>query len=1281
MPIPLHSPFSPPLDEAVLNDLRWYLENYIRWPSGPDFDRAERIETEMEGWGRLFFDALFSNLQAIRLWQQFRDRADSYRLLTLDATDYRILRLPWELLADEEGHLFGLGIPVRRRVHKLQAAQPHAFDLPLRVLMIVARPEGENVSFIDPRASARALLDAVEPLGKENVVVEFLHPPTLKSLTERLRSEPPVHVVHFDGHGVYNIELGLGYLLFEGQDGKLDMVDADRLGTLLSRAQTPMMVLDACQSAHADAPDPYSSVAARLIRAGVGSVVAMQYSVLVETSKRFMAAFYQALAQGRTIGAAVDEGRADLLADTHRLTLYQPDGSERRLNLRDWFLPALYQQAADLAPFAGAVLRPTTEAKPASNLRGDFPEPRYGFVGRGRELWRLERLLHDRRIIVLHGFGGQGKTALATEAAAWLTRAGRFVRALFLSFERGGDSDWAVDQLGSLAEGEDFASLEKENRMPALKDALSESPTLIVWDNFESVLTGGNAELSSDALQELLELGADLTDDGSTCLLATTRDPELPHDAFHPSQTAAQLTLRGLEGREALELAGAILDALGHDRPPRPDLERLLNFLGRHPLSILLVVPHLKDYLDVATVIDRFEQLYPGFTEGKAQERNESLDVSLSFSLARLSNTVQTNLPNLGVFAGGTLDFMAQWVTGISPEDWGEVRGELLKVGLMTEEPLLFPWMDFLAETTGQDVPTEMRKTMAQVSYLHFHPTLCPHLRRRLDEAQRAELEERYRQLYHAVSTYLYHADKRNPHEIRAVVLRELPNLRRALELTLAAGDMETAVDFADNLERFLNVFGRWREREAMMAKVEAATKAAGATVEGPLTKEAFLQEGRRGEILLDQGRAQEAEQIFRRLLKRMDIGAAYDSTYYRAITLQRFGRSLKSQGSLHEAETEYRRALEVLAGMDQERSDVRRETGIAHASLADVLMNQGRYVEARKQYEAGLEIAKSQNDRRQEAAVLGNLGTLAMMEGDYPEAQRRFREALERFHALGETRSEAILWHQLGMVAQEVAGRVTGEQRAAFLDEAEKASRESLWLSESIGDKPLAAVNAYNLAGVTQMAGRPADAERWYRRAIEDFEATGQHQYIARTAQNLAGLFLTVHRLPTEERPSEFAGRDLLAEAEKLAHQAREIMEEIGDLSLSPWATYSILAQIAEEQGDAEAVRAWRRKERKAYIAFPGHWARMEPQFGPLVQAIAVVARGDSAGAQNAAVLQGLLGALAQSEEGQNLSAAILRVFDGARDADALAEELSLARASYLILRKVLEAVGGNPE
>lgn len=321
--------------------------------------------------------------------------------------------------------------------------------------------------------------------------------------------------------------------------------------------------------------------------------------------------------------------------------------------------------------------------------------------------------------------------------------------------------------------------------------------------------------------------------------------------------------------------------------------------------------------------------------------------------------------------------------------------------------------------------------------------------------------------------------------------------------------------------------------------------------------------------------------------------------------------------------------------------------------------------------------------DDRSEAAILGQLGTLALMEGDFEEAERRYREALARFAAMGETRSEAILWHQLGMVYQEAAGRAgEGSKRAALLQQADEAYGQSLQLKEALGDRAGAARTANQLAQVAQMAGRAADAARWYRRALRDFQASGQVRYVAGTCNNLAGLLLDAARGEYGSPPPQglgegagaVTGAALLAEAEALAREAARLKEQVGDLSLEPWTTYGILAGIAEAQGDVEAARGWRRKARATYVAFPGHWERLARQWGQVVQAVAAVARGQAGSDVRAALEE----QFERWEQGNwRVTAAFRRLWAGERDAEALTEGID--NNSALIVLKTLEALEGN--
>jgi hypothetical protein len=107
--------------------------------------------------------------KAGQLWQEFLADADD-KQITIDATDPRVLRLPRELLAGETGHLFVQGISVRRRLRKTTASKIKPLTLPVRLLLVIARPD--DAGFIDPRADAIALLDATDSLG-DRVEVEF----------------------------------------------------------------------------------------------------------------------------------------------------------------------------------------------------------------------------------------------------------------------------------------------------------------------------------------------------------------------------------------------------------------------------------------------------------------------------------------------------------------------------------------------------------------------------------------------------------------------------------------------------------------------------------------------------------------------------------------------------------------------------------------------------------------------------------------------------------------------------------------------------------------------------------------------------------------------------------------------------------------------------------------------------------------------------------------------------------------------------------------------------
>ncbi|MCP4668808.1 MAG: CHAT domain-containing protein, partial [Deltaproteobacteria bacterium] len=194
-----------------------------------------------------------------------------------DEAATQLLALPWELVRDDEGYLCegARGVRVRRALPHYKPRPALVTEAPIRVLLVSPRPEDEGTVYIDHRLSARPLVEALDALG-ELAELEILSPPTFPALKAGLRrarqEKKPFHVVHFDGHGVYDRRHGLGALCFEdpADAEKIDrrrsrIVDAAEIAEALRDFRVPLFFLEACQSARAE-EDPTASVAARLLQ-------------------------------------------------------------------------------------------------------------------------------------------------------------------------------------------------------------------------------------------------------------------------------------------------------------------------------------------------------------------------------------------------------------------------------------------------------------------------------------------------------------------------------------------------------------------------------------------------------------------------------------------------------------------------------------------------------------------------------------------------------------------------------------------------------------------------------------------------------------------------------------------------------------------------------------------------------------------------------------------------------------------------------------------------------
>src|SRR5581483_5435083 len=63
-----------PLGSAELDDLRWYLEDYLQAPYGVWEDRGPLVREKLAGWGELVFGALFAASPAQEAYERAREQ-------------------------------------------------------------------------------------------------------------------------------------------------------------------------------------------------------------------------------------------------------------------------------------------------------------------------------------------------------------------------------------------------------------------------------------------------------------------------------------------------------------------------------------------------------------------------------------------------------------------------------------------------------------------------------------------------------------------------------------------------------------------------------------------------------------------------------------------------------------------------------------------------------------------------------------------------------------------------------------------------------------------------------------------------------------------------------------------------------------------------------------------------------------------------------------------------------------------------------------------------------
>jgi tetratricopeptide (TPR) repeat protein len=288
-----------------------------------------------------------------------------------------------------------------------------------------------------------------------------------------------------------------------------------------------------------------------------------------------------------------------------------------------------------------------------------------------------------------------------------------------------------------------------------------------------------------------------------------------------------------------------------------------------------------------------------------------------------------------------------------------------------------------------------------------------------------------------------------------------------AIDRTLKGGHTELDALLSEALREWLAAEGR--AALMRMPREERATSAL---------------QNQLGLLLQDQGKRDEAEQLYREALeaRRATLG---DRHPHKLASINNLGLLLKDQGKLDEAEPLLREALEARRATLGDRHP---DTLGSINNLGSLLKNQGKLDEALLLYREALEARRATlGDRHPRTlASMTNLGLLLLMDqSKLNEAEPLLREALEVNRAtLGDRHPDT-----LGSI-KNLAALLYGQGKH---DEAEPLGREVFEAQRAtLGDRhPHTLGSMNNLGSLLEKQGKLDEAEPLLREALKAMRTT----------------------------------------------------------------------------------------------------------------------------------------------------------------------------------------------
>lgn len=1147
--------FATSIGQAERNEIRWYVEEYFRWPTGAFKMRAEKVEQLLPHWGYELYKSVMVHTSVKTPFKAWKSAKGNHRFSVemvlpeqgfepennrteLKKAASHLLSLPWEVLHDKRGYLFqGVnGIRVSRRLPSAYGGQAEKMDLPVKVLLLSPRPEvnekGNAVSYFNHRSSALPMVQTMEKLGHSVVQLHLLQPPTFGAMKDALQiakeAGEPYHIVHFDGHGSFDNQTGEGALCFEypGDAHKvakrrMQLVYAYELAAELRGYDIPLVYLDACHSAQSIA-DPQASVAASLLEQGVGSVIAMSHSVLVSTAQRFVEAFYRGLAQGKRISAAMLIAQKALYDDDYRDKVM----GAGELCLKDWFVPVLFQDRNDPQLFGvkrGEAAQ-ALEGKSRELQLGDLPDPpEHKFVGRSRELLYLERLLQHQNYAVVRGAGGYGKTTLAIELVRWLVRSQRYKRVVFVSVEphRVLNIQGILDSIGKQLLPQYIVNLYGDDIDKALQPIIRELldfPTLILFDNMESILpdlSGNQPEGVADP-DKLFNVCQKLLAGAKTSRIIFTSRENLPKPFAHKKNT---LELGRLSTTEAIELVADVMGRNGWEPPISDDARTpqevidLVEAVQCHPRALVQMAPYVAEGVKPTT--DEMARIYAELERKNPGDRENSLYASVELSLRHLPQHLRNKVYCLALLHGGAHRYLVKQ--------------------LSATEGLCFALVNIgLAEHLGH-------------GYYHFNPGLNRSLFIQMNNIQKSKL---FIDLKSSMKDFLE-------------LILEVDKIDSKISHFILSADESNLINFYDSLtdEELLSTQGKdiWELTLSIQEIILDINK--------PVLTNRLIEFNRRFSELSDDhqvyhrnsmanmnrlikvGSPARAIELGRTILNRITDAKPRNWKKDSARVQIKIGDAFLYSGAPEKALTHFQEAYSTLYKVD--------------GRLASIVKDRIEtcYSDLRIDNDQGLPTNEKPDEPPTTASKMLKKGEALLNQKKYNEALSNFLLAYKTLKSLRQEGAMAISLHKIGRVYK----------RMNNLSEAENYFILALRINNRIGNAFGKASNLGMLGILYDNIGKYDEAIHMYKEALKMFQDIDDVRNSLAVLVNLAGSYLSIE---------DYGSASKVAYSGLKFQKANKMNHEI-------WLLYSRLYNIEIAQGRKDIAEFFWFKARDSYLEY----------------------------------------------------------------------------------------------